>query len=97
MQLLKRLKEEHTVTIIAEFRNEDKALTEIAKLSDYISSISENSATILTDLQSHPAGYRITYTIKYFNKNLKIFKLAKLSEWLSKDTNCISRYHYNIV
>lgn len=104
--LLKKNKliEEHTITLIAEFKKDVQSIFLVAKLSDYISSISSN-CEILTDFQSHPAGYRVTYIIKYrqklFNKKNHYTKyLTKISDWIcsekSSDT-CLYRYHYNLV
>lgn len=108
MMLLKNRKsmfvEEHTITLIAEFTKNVQSIYLIAKLSDYVSKISQ-SAEILTDFQSHQLGYRITYTIKYqqklFNKKNHYTRyLTKISDWLSgeKDSDiCLHRYHYNLV
>ena len=101
MQLFKRnKKEEHTITLIAEFSKHENALKSIAELSDYVSQVSD-SAVILTDLQSHPAGYRITYTIKYNKKLFNSINYTKyfacLSYWLCDSDACLSRYHYNFV
>lgn len=100
MQLFKHNKEEHTITLIAEFTKNEKSLKAIAELSDYVSQIS-NSAIILTDLQSHPAGYRITYTIKYnkgiFNTPNYTKYFACLSYWICDGDACLSRYHYNVI
>lgn len=101
MQLFsKNNKEENAIiTLIVEFTKEKKSLNVIARLSDYISTTFLNSAQVLTDLQSHPAGYRITYKISHDKRHKKSYhvnKLAKLSDWLNEDSDCISRYHYNV-
>lgn len=102
-QMLKQKSEEHNIVVIAEFNNTDDSLNKIAELSDYISEVTADS--ILTDLQKHPAGYRITYTIKYIAKTKLAVKykvkyysqyLSRLSSWLYKDSSCISKYYYSI-
>lgn len=109
MRLFKRHVEEHKITVIAEFINDKKSLIIIGRLSDYISKISD-TAMIITDLQSYPAGYRITYTILYQQcfyflrkrrnrqQNKYTIYLSKLSNWIYNDNDSlsyISRYHYN--
>lgn len=100
---IRNYKIEHTINIIAEFTKESHSLSIIAKLSDYISSI-YNQASVTTDLQSHPTGYRIAYSIKfyvpYFSKiknNKYNHYVAKLSNWLDEDCTCLQRYVYNYV
>lgn len=95
---------EHKITIICEFNNSSKSENAIALLSNYISSIVGKRDIILTDLQSQPAGYRITYMITYYKTWFRVKnytkELSKLSDWLGNDKNCngcISRYHYNHV
>lgn len=99
---LNQTKKEHTITLMAEFIKDNQSIKDIAKLSDYISNVS-NTATILTDFQSFPAGYRIVYIITYIGKrktrNHYTKYLAKMSDWLCNDKNIvtISKYHYNHV
>lgn len=94
-------KEEHTITLIAEFAKNNQSLKLIADLSGYVHSIA-NSAFVLTDLQAHQAGYRIIYKISYtkslFHRHNYTADLADLSNWLFRDNSAsLFRYHYNYV
>ena len=97
-----KIGEKHAITVIAEFLPEDISKDSIAYLSEYVSDIALDSATVSTDVQSFPAGYRVTYVIEYVSKrkNKEIYhytkKLANLSPWLYSTTP-ISRFHYNFV
>ena len=91
----------NTITVIAEFSLSDQAMQKVAEFSDYISSL--DSATIQTEFQSYPAGYRVTYKITFVSNmltnSMKIQKytkyLACISDW-AYDCNCLSKYHYNV-
>ena len=106
MRFFSKLKNrnEHTITLIAEFIKDSKSLIAISFLSDYVYYISEG-CSVLTDLQSHPAGYRITYTLKFkqgiISDKRKYYsrKLSCVSDWLenSEYNFCLYRYHYNVV
>lgn len=95
--------ENHTITIIAEFKPIVQSELLISKLSYYISSLVKDTDIILTDLQSVPTGYRIMYTIKYSTNFFKhrnyTKKLSRLLDWFGdkSDSDCLSRYHYNYV
>lgn len=95
-------KSEHKITIISEFMPDKNSEKLISKLSQYIYKIVDKKDLIITELQSVPAGYRLTYTItfytNYFSRNKYTRELSKLSDWLYNDDNCyglISKYHYN--
>lgn len=96
----KRVKIEHNINIIAEFNNNRRALHEIAKLTNYISNIGD-SVQVLSDLQTHPKGYRISFILSFTarigNKrkgNRYTHYVAKVMDWL-EDDSCIQRYYYN--
>ena len=61
-RLFIRIKKKHIINLIAEFNNNDKSLCQIARLTDYICNISD-SVQIISDLQAHPAGYRISFKL----------------------------------
>lgn len=99
-KLFKRIKREHTINIVAEFNNDSSSLNEIAQLTNYISDIS-NSVQIVSDLQAHPSGYRISFKLTFFtsykNKrtsNRYTHYVSRMYNWLS-DNKCIQRYYYN--
>lgn len=95
----KTSKNQTMITVIAEFAIFDSSLAAqnaIADLSEYISEIPIPAVKILTDIQKHPKGYRVTYTIVYHNKKHKDYTkyLANVKDWLFEDTP-IFRYYYN--
>lgn len=99
-RLFIRVKKKHIINLIAEFNNNDKSLYQIARLTDYICNISD-SVQIISDLQVHPAGYRISFKLE-FETSLKDKRkgnkythyVANMSSWLSDD-RCIQRFYYN--
>lgn len=98
------LKREHKITVIAEFKNNKESEQAISNLSQYISNMINSKDTILTELQSMPAGYRIKFNITYYTnffiRRSYMKGLSNLSDWLCKDKICngtISKYHYNYV
>lgn len=97
-------REEHKITLIAEFKPGIESEKAISNLSLFVSNIINPRDTILTELQSFPKGYRIKYDIMYytnfFSKRTYLKELSNLSDWLCKDKDCngtISAYHYNYV
>lgn len=95
-------KQQREISVVAEFNNTDQLITleTISMLSDYISDACRK-AKILTDLQAHPAGYRITFRIFYksyfeYSKNYSR-RLARVSSWLTKtEKSTLHQYYYNI-
>lgn len=95
---------EYKITLIAEFKPVVQSENIISKLSDKISKMIRRFDYIITDLQSVPSGYRITYTIYYktnfFRRDKYTKELAKLSDFFGNDksnNNCLSRYYYTRV
>lgn len=95
-------KRQRKITVIAEFAKQVSSVNEISKLSYFISSICDKSTEIFTEYQSYPTGYRLTYTLIYYEtffhkKNYSKY-LSDLSKWLYKeDSPALFKYHYNIV
>lgn len=95
-------KQQKSISVIAEFDNTDQKTTleTIALLSEYIT-FACKKATITTDIQAHPTGYRVTYKILYksyfeYNKNYSR-QLARVSKWLTKtEKSTLHQYYYNI-
>lgn len=94
---------EHKITLIAEFKPVVQSEKTISKLSDKIYKMIKRSDYVITDLQSVPSGYRITYTIYYktnfFKRDKYTKELAKLSDFFGNDksNSCLSRYYYTRV
>lgn len=100
MKLFK--KELKSISVVAEFDNTNQQVTleTISVLSDYIANICKKAA-VTTDLQTHPAGYRITFKILYKNGLFKeqnySRKLARVSQWINKtNKSTLYKYQYNI-
>lgn len=99
-------RENHKITLIAEFRNQTKA-TEIgiAKFTKYISSIIKKKDSVYLNIESNLQGYRLTYIIDYSDYNItnKIRKkyhkkLSNLYDWLYDNSSVftsISNYQFN--
>lgn len=100
---MKHLKKElRSISVVAEFDNSNNqvSLETISILSDYISDICKK-ATVTTDLQTHPAGYRITFKILYkdslFRQKNYTRQLARVSKWINKtNKSTIHQYYYNV-
>lgn len=95
-------KAQHTVTVVVEFQPVKQSEVKIGDLSMYIASLVRKNETILTDVQSIPAGYRATFVIRYktslFSNHRYDKELSRLSDWLHSDRDCngcLSRYHYS--
>lgn len=98
MKLIK--KQSHNTSIIAEFILSKHSLDVIAKLSQYVKNISKSyKMVVITDLQRHPKGYRITYNISSFTTknryNYFVTELADISSWVCDSSDCLIRYQYN--
>lgn len=99
-RFFKKAKREHTINVIAEFNNSDSSLCEIANLTYYMSKI-DNNVQVISDMQAHPNGYRISFKLTFETRinskrkgNKYTHYVAKMTDWLSDD-KCIQRYYYN--
>lgn len=75
-----RVRQKHTINLIAEFDTSSESLFEISSLTEYLSEIGSD-VKVTTNMQRHPAGYRITSYLEFYTRSRK--KINKYARYVA--------------